>query len=76
MRLLAELLTESGRILNVYTATPHVQLKEEVDNIVDIKPDYVPMQKPTKLSKRKKPTTDKAENSLINSWWFYNNSDA
>lgn len=76
MKLLAELLNDSGRIQNEYTATSHVRLGEEVDNIVDVKPDYVPMHKPTKLSKKKKPTTDKAENSLINTLWFYNNSDA
>lgn len=53
---------------------------EGVDDEVNLGADYVPMVKPgsKKTSKKKKaePSTDKAENSLINTLWFYNNSDA
>ena len=50
----------------------------QVDNEAIAGPDYVPMVKPGKSGKGKKhePTTDKAENSLINTLWFYNQSDA
>lgn len=48
---------------------------ESVDNIVDVGPDYVPMVK-KKAKKRRFPTSDRAENNLINTQWFYNNSDA
>jgi hypothetical protein len=57
--------------------TPAVAVSEEVDDIVDVGSDYVPMVKPGKTSKKKRqPTTTKAENSLINTLWFYGNSDA
>jgi hypothetical protein len=50
---------------------------ESVDAIVSTGPDYVPMQKPRrKLKKGKEPTTDRAQNSLINTLWFYGNADA
>lgn len=50
---------------------------EAVDDIVNTGPDYVPMQKPRrKIKKGKVPTTDRAENSLINTLWFYGNADA
>lgn len=60
------------------TTTSAVAVSEEVNDIVDVGPDYVPMVKPGNASKKKRrqPTTDKAENSLINTRWFYNNSDA
>lgn len=53
---------------------------EGVDCIAASDRDYVPLPKPGKLKKKGKrstqPSTDKAENSLINNIWFYNNSDA
>lgn len=61
------------------TTTSAVAVSEEVNDIVDVGQDYVPMVKPGSTSKKKRrrpPTTDKAENSLINTLWFYNNSDA
>jgi hypothetical protein len=54
-----------------------VTVSEEVDDIVKVGSDYVPMKKPGKTSKQKRhATTDKAQNSLINTLWFYGNSDA
>lgn len=50
-----------------------------VDNEINLGPDYVPMVKPGSKGKGKNktfPTTDKAENSLVQTLWFYNNSDA
>lgn len=50
-----------------------------VDNEINLGADYVPMVKPGSKGKGKAktyPTTDAAENSLVQSLWFYNNSDA
>lgn len=48
---------------------------ESVDNIADTNTEYVPLIK-KKAKKRRFPTSDRAENSLINTQWFYSNSDA
>lgn len=51
----------------------------EVDDEVYLGPNYVPMVKPGPSGKgknKKPPTTTKAMNSLIQTLWFYNNSDA
>lgn len=52
---------------------------EAVDDIVDVG-SYVPLPKPGKKRKGKgkvtDPTTDRAMNSIINTQWFYQNSDA
>lgn len=68
-------------ISDKYSQHGTTRVSEEIDNIVDTGPDYVPMQKPSTTSKSRKkakrqPTTDQAQNSLINTIWFYNNSDA
>ena len=68
MKLLRELLSNKF-------SDPHKYAYESVDDIVDTGPDYVPMKK-KKAKNRRFPTTDKAENALINNIWFYNNSDA
>lgn len=56
----------------------HSSVVEGVDDEVNLGPDYVPMVKPGKNSKKKHgvPATDGAQNSLIQTLWFYNNSDA
>lgn len=57
--------------------TIHDLTVESVDDIVSVGQDYVPMQKPRrKIKKGKPPVTDRAANSLINTLWFYGNSDA
>lgn len=57
------------------------QVKDDgsVDNEINLGADYVPMVKPGGKGKGKNktfPTTDAAQNSLVQSLWFYNNSDA
>jgi len=56
------------------------RVEESVDQIVDTGPDYIPMNKPGKTvsrkGKKRQPTTDSAQNALINNLWFMNNSDA
>lgn len=84
MKLLRELFKLSDNVnlplnLSVTDKYQHNLTTEEVDDIVDLGPDYVPMQTPTKKVKKKarnQPTTDAAQNQLIQSLWFYNNSDA
>lgn len=79
MQLLRELLSFPSSGDKYVPKNAAVAVSEEVSDIVDVGPDYVPMMKPgstTKKKKRRPPTTDKAENSLINTLWFYNNSDA
>lgn len=55
-------------------------LAEEVDDIQNQKDQpYVQLPQPAKKKKTKtkrEPTTDAAENSLINTIWAYSNSDA
>lgn len=61
-------------------------LSEEVDDIInDQDQDYVPLpdkgssdknSKHKKTKKSKFPTSDAAEDSLINTLWRYNNADA
>jgi hypothetical protein len=56
---------------------PAVAVSEEVNNIIDGGSDYMPMAKPSKTSKKKRqPMTDKTQHSLVNTLWFYGNSDA
>lgn len=56
------------------------KLAEEVDDIQNQNDQpYVQLPQPTKKKKNKtknEPTTDAAENSLINTTWSYSNSDA
>ena len=50
-----------------------------INNIVNsADPLYVPLPQPSTLKGKKKkiPSTDRAQNSLIQTLWFYNNSDA
>lgn len=51
---------------------------EEVDNIPDSNAEeYANLPKNTKKTKKNKfPLSDKAENSLINNIWLYQNADA
>ncbi len=79
MQLLRELLSFPALGDKYSPKNAAVGVSEQVDNIVSVGQDYVPMVKPGHTSKKKKrqqPTTDRAENSLINTLWFYNNSDA
>ena len=64
----------------VPSTTTRDSVAEGVDEIVDTGPDYIPMNKPGKTRSRKgkkrQPTTDSAQNALVNNLWFMNNSDA
>lgn len=74
--------TERTTVSDKYTPSTITRssVKEGVDEIVDTGPDYVPMNKPGKTKgikgKKRQPTTDSAQNALINNLWFMNNSDA
>jgi hypothetical protein len=70
MKLLRELLTIG-------------QISEQIDNMVDIGPDYVQATQPTSKNKKasltgkkKRSVGDQAQRQLINNIWFYNNADA
>lgn len=69
MRFLKELLEHDKYLLQT----------EGVDaEITTNQPNYVQLPKPTSKKKKKKsfPTSDSAENSLINTLWLYQNADA
>jgi hypothetical protein len=53
-------------------------VQESVDDITNGGETYVQLPTDSKKKKKKKgaPTSDKAENSLINTIWHYNNADA
>ena len=73
-----KLTTVSNKYSLSTTTRDHVE--EGVDEIVDTGPDYIPMNKPGKTKsrtgKKRQPTTDSAQNALVNNLWFMNNSDA
>lgn len=83
MKLLRQLLQTSSNV-NFDDTTPAVDkyttckptgvALEGVENIVSTGPDYIPVKATKKKPKQK--TSDRAERSLINTLWFYGNTDA
>ena len=77
-RLIIVLLTEIIKCQLPFFNKYSVQT-EAVNDIVDDRENYVELpdvdEKPSKKKKRF-PTSDKAENSLIQTLWFYQNADA
>lgn len=78
MVFLKELLERSKHCNISSEADKYLPQTEGVDDIVDTgRSDYVTLPKSSGKKKKKTfPTTDSAENSLINTLWYYQNADA